>query len=275
MAWYPPPPPSAGQDAYYEYPPPGAYPPAGAPYAPPLLAAPPGAGTGEWASAAQPAAPLPLREAIKRLPRQYKNVLTKPGAATFAEEMGKAEWRMVWVQLMGLTVLGLIFLVVFYSIFFAIFGSFLPSSFTTFLPPLWLLLVLVSLFSLVGVPAGFFLGQGITYLLAQAFGGQGSFLAQAYNALLIQTPITIISYILAFIPIVGSVGSLIGIYVYVLEVFSLMAVHRLSGGKATAVVLIPVVAGFVLGIAVYFVFLLVFFNSFSTLFHTLPAVPTP
>src|SRR5262245_56839037 len=42
-------------------------------------------------------APLPLGEATRQLPNQYITVLTKPSAATFAEEQGKAGWDIVWV----------------------------------------------------------------------------------------------------------------------------------------------------------------------------------
>src|SRR6266699_4663521 len=44
-------------------------------------------------------APLPLGEAIRNLPNQYIKVTTKPGPMTFAEEMGKASWDIIWVQL--------------------------------------------------------------------------------------------------------------------------------------------------------------------------------
>src|SRR5436309_7161671 len=49
--------------------------------------------------------PLPLAQAIQALPRQYFRVLTKPSVATFAEEMGKASWNIVWVQLIGLGII--------------------------------------------------------------------------------------------------------------------------------------------------------------------------
>src|SRR5215467_14082266 len=52
-----------------------------------------------------PEAKVPLAEAIQQLPRQYIKVLTKPSAATFAEEMGKASWSIFWVQLLGITIL--------------------------------------------------------------------------------------------------------------------------------------------------------------------------
>ncbi len=43
----------------------------------------------------------PLSEEIKELPRQYLEVLTQPGVATFAAQMSKATWRIIWVQLLG------------------------------------------------------------------------------------------------------------------------------------------------------------------------------
>src|SRR6266705_2359639 len=52
--------------------------------------------------------PRPIGQAIQELPNQYIKVLTKPSAQTFAEEMGKADWAMVWIQLLGLAILGTI-----------------------------------------------------------------------------------------------------------------------------------------------------------------------
>ena len=48
-----------------------------------------------------PATPLPLGEAIRQLPEQYKRVVTKPYAETFLVEMGQAYWGIIWVQLLG------------------------------------------------------------------------------------------------------------------------------------------------------------------------------
>ena len=127
---------------------------------------------------------------------------------------------------------------------------------------IYALIIGVSVFT--SAVGGFFIGQGFIYLLARAFGGQGSFTAQAYTALLFQVPIGIVSSFLSVIPFVGSIGSLAGIYGLVLQVFSLMAVHRLSGGKATAIVLIPVAiaALFIIVLVVlYFAFLFSLFNS--------------
>ncbi len=60
--------------------------------------------------------PLPLGEAIRQLPRQYWRVLTRPGAATFAEEQGKAAWNIVWVQLFVLGAIQALAILVIFNI---------------------------------------------------------------------------------------------------------------------------------------------------------------
>ena len=84
--------------------------------------------------------------------------------------------------------------------------------------------------------------MGIVYLLARAFGGQGTFLEQCNTSLYIQAPLGIFSKLLALIPIVGRVlNSVLSLYGIVLQVFVIMAVHRLSRGKAITTILIPLV----------------------------------
>jgi len=201
-----------------------------------------------------PQAPLPLGEAIRQLPNQYIKVLTKPSAATFAEEMGKAAWDIVWIQL------------IIYAIIVAVLGYLAllisPNQFSTtgsnpMSPGMLQAITLSSSFGLIIlVPLFFFIGVGIYYLIARAFGGQGTFLAQSYTTLLISVPIGILSYLLRLIPILGILaGIALAIYSIVLQIFSIMAVHRLSGGKATAVVLIPVAVAFVLACVLVIVFI--------------------
>jgi len=97
-----------------------------------------------------------------------------------------------------------------------------------------------SVASLIVVVIGFFITTGIQYLLAKAFGGNGEFKQQAYSYLLFNVPLTVASNILGLIPIFGTFVGFAGIiYTIILNVFSIMSSHRLSGGKATAVVLIP------------------------------------
>jgi len=98
-------------------------------------------------------------------------------------------------------------------------------------------------FGLVGlVPLLFFLLMGTVFLCAKAFGGQGTFLEQCNSSLYIQAPLGFFSKLLALIPVVGRIlNDVLSLYGLVLQVFVIMAVHRLSWGKAIAAVLIPLV----------------------------------
>lgn len=194
---------------------------------------PPGYGT-------PPASPLPLGDAVRQLPQQYVRVITKPSAMTFAAELGKASWDIVWVQLL------------IYAVISAILGYlatltnpylFTPTAGTSGFDPnaIRSLTGGVSLGEIIIIPIGFFIGVGILYLIAKAFGGTGTFLQQSYATLLFDVPLGILTSLVSLIPFLGSLLVFaLGIYRIVLSIFSIMAVHRLSGGKATAVVFIPV-----------------------------------
>jgi len=217
----------------YGAPPQGPY---GAPYQEPGYGYPP-----------PQAAPLPLGEAIRQLPNQYIRVLTKPSAATFAAEQGKAAWNIVWVQLIIyaiiLAALGYIGSLI--GLSFGALSSLMNtgSLSSSGMNPAALQAAAASgsFGEIILVPLGFFIIVGVYYLLAKAFGGQGTFLAQGYNYLLYQVPIGILSGVIGLIPILGGIAAF-ALYIYgiVLNVFLIMATHRLSGGKATAVVLIPI-----------------------------------
>ncbi len=203
-------------------------------------------------------APLPLGEAIKGLPQQYIKVTTRPGVRTFAEEMGKASWDIVWVQLIALAIVSAIL-----SYLSTLISSTLTSTSTSSgtIDPAALrsLIAGLSLVSIIIVPAFFFIGMGIQYGLAKAFGGQGKFVTQCYTNLLFSVPIGIVSGIVNLIPFAGAfVAFALSIYAIVLNILSLMAVHRLSGGKATAVVLIPigVLLLFVCALSLFFIALI-------------------
>jgi hypothetical protein len=195
--------------------------------------------------------PLPLGEAIRQLPNQYKRVLTKPSAQTFAEEMGKASWDITWIQLL------------IYAIIVAILGYLrtliMPASYNytgsaSALPPSTYQAITAgtSFGLIILIPLFFFIGVGIVYAIAKAFHGTGTFLQQGYTTLLYSVPIGILSSLIGLIPIVGwLVGIAVGIYAIVLNVFAIMAVHRLSGGKATAVVLIPAAVALLFACAVF------------------------
>jgi hypothetical protein len=199
---------------------------------------------------------LPLGEAIRQLPQQYVRVLTKPSAATFAEEMGKAGWGIIWVQLIVFSVISAIlsFLRSFTNP--TVFG---PATGTNAadLPAMQAFDRIFSLSFIITTIIFFFIAVGISYLIAKAFGGQGTFKAQSYTQLLFQVPTGILSGVLLLVPFVGFIGSFfLFVYSIVLQIFSIMAVHRLSGGKASAVVLIP--------LAVVVVLLFIAFTIFIT-----------
>ena len=228
-------------------------PPYGAPYQEPGYGYPP-----------PQVAPLPLGEAIRQLPNQYIRVLTKPSAATFAAEQGKAAWNIVWVQLLGIAIIaaGLVFLLFQLTLPGMLSSSNVPPSSIVALEGVSLGF---ALFFIVLIPLGFFIGTGIQYLIAKAFGGQGTFLAHGYSYLLYYAPIGIVSLLLGLIPILGSLaGSALGIYAIVLNVFMIMGVHRMSGGKATLVVLLPLIVLFVIGCVSFIILISVIASQIPT-----------
>jgi hypothetical protein len=244
-------PPPQGQYGGQPQPPYGQpQPPYGAPYQQPGYGMP-----------AVQAAPLPLGEAIRQLPNQYIRVLTKPSAATFAAEQGKAAWNIVWVQLIIIAVISVVlgYIGSLIGLSFGAFSSLMSTgglSSSSMNPAAIQAAAASSSFGqIILAPLGFFIVVGVYYLLAKAFGGQGTFLTQGYNFLLYQVPIGIISGVIGFIPILGGlVAFALYIYGIVLNVFLIMATHRLSGGKATAVVLIPIAVIAVLSCALGLIF---------------------
>ena len=137
-----------------------------------------------------PSAPLPLGEAIKALPQQYIKVTTRPGVMTFAEEMGKASWDIVWVQLIGLAIISAI-LSYLTTLISPTYNSTSTSSIS--IGTLRAFAVGLSFGSVIIIPVFFFIGMGIYYGLARAFGGQGRFVTQSYIYLLFGVPIGIVT----------------------------------------------------------------------------------
>lgn len=238
--------------------------------APPLGAptfAPPPASRYETAARIQP---LPLAQAMRELPVQYRKILLRPGVRSFAEEQDKAEWGIVWLQILLLVIfetmlalpVGLGYIPAFNSSLSAVGAAPLSSSF---------FLTALTIGVLLFAPLAFFLQVGVQYLLGRAFQGRGQFVQQAYNQLLFQVPTAFLISLLYLImtpflsdlaamfiltpgsvappPVNGAglalalllslVAWAINVYAIVLNVFAIMASQRLSGGKATGVVLIP------------------------------------
>ena len=230
---------------------------------PPRYDGPPPYGNADYQRAgygyAMPQGPRPLSAAIQELPQQYIKICTRPSVQSFLEEIGKADWAIVWIQLLVLAVIAAIFGVIRGLIYHT--PVIATGSSTDYTNLVQALTVGSSVFSIVSVPLFFFIGAGIQYLLARAFRGRGPFLQQCYAVLLYQAPLGIISYVIGLVPILGGIVAFaLSIYGIVLNVFAIMAVHRLSGGRATAVVLIPV-AILVLFFVCLFVILAVLFAA--------------
>lgn len=216
------------------------------------------------------ATPLPLGEALRQLPRQYWRVLRNPKAATFVEEQGKAAWNIIWVQLLILSVaeaLALLLLVALEFFLLQLLLSSGPNS--TPLPTLSQIFPIAALavvvFCFIVVPLSFFISTGIPHLIAKAFGGRGSFLSYCYGYSLVSVPIGIATLVLSFIPCIGSVAALAApVYSIILLIYMTMGIHRLSGGKASATVLIPIVTGILLFVGTYVVYFIWIFSTIPT-----------
>ncbi len=97
------------------------------------------------------------------------------------------------------------------------------------------------------IPIFFFVFMGVVYFIARAFGGQGTFLEQCNASLLYQVPVGLGGKLLAFLPLIGKVLTYgLSVYGIVLQVVAVMAAHRLSTGKALAVVVLSLLALLVL-----------------------------
>ncbi len=245
--------PNAQQQNPYGTPPPGYNPPPQNPYANQGYQQggyQQGGAFGYAAPQPQPMAIRPVSQSIQELPNQYMNVVTHPSDATFAAEMPKADWAMVWVQLGILIVVGVVIGLITGLIGSAAAGAVTGSSSVG--GALAGLTVATSassaFFRIIFIPLFFFIGVGIQFLVAKAFNGQGTFLNQSYTQLLYKVPLDIVGYVIGaifgFIPVAGFflsglVSLALLVYSVVLNIFQIKAVHRLTTGKAAAVVLIP------------------------------------
>lgn len=251
---YPPPP---GYQGAPGYPPPPPPPPPG--YQPGYQGYPGGAAAagayGGYGAYGTPYAPTqpPQPAGWAGLPQKWLNVTTRPGVTSFVNELPTANWRDIWLALIGLAVLA--------AITGAIAGLYTPNVITV--PDTQTggsreirLPAGTGIGSLIGVPLGFFIAAGIWFVCAKLFGGSGSFLHQAYAMSLYWVPLEGITAIAGLIPVLGGfVSFLVGIYMIVEAVFAIAASHRLSTGRATAAVLLPVIVAVLLACALFVLFI--------------------
>ncbi len=78
-------------------------------------------------------------------------------------------------------------------------------------------------------------------LLAQVFGGTGNFARTVYLISAFYAPYSVIVAVLSIIPCVSLLTILLSLYSFRSQVVAIQTAHRLNGGRATGVVLLPVV----------------------------------
>ena len=200
------------------------------------------------------ATPLPLGEAIRQLPGQYWHAITRPSSMTFATEMGKARWNIVWVQV-ALYIVLVTILSFLLNVLVPASTNALSTTDTTTLTPDTIAIIqrfasFINILSTYGqillIPLSLFVGTGLLFMLAKAFGGDGKFLPQLYSTLLFLVPLSVflnvLTLLLSLLPGVGSALTLLASFGYlgyegVLLGFLLVPVHRLSSGRAAGAVL--------------------------------------
>ncbi len=188
--------------------------------------------------------------------QSWMNVLTHPGEAAFAEErsrpQAKLETALIWIVISAVIggLLGWMRLQFLLSSTGGMAGMIgqmnLPPEFAGQIESMMsngamgALMGGGGLASIIIAPIGFLIGTGILYLIARMFGGTGDFGRFAYLLAAFQAPISIISAVLGFIPVLGGcVSAALSIYGLVLTYFAIKVEHGLSDGKAIATLLLP------------------------------------
>lgn len=172
-------------------------------------------------------ASLPLGQAIRGLPGQYIQVLTRPSVRTFEEEKGKASWSINWIQFIGLSIIGASLQSLGLLISPPALGNMASTSGMSSSALLTTIIVFLAILEIILTPVSFLAAGGILFIIARAFGGKGTFREQIYTTLLFGVPLVIASYLLFLIPVAGVwLLYLPHIYSVVLLFISFRAVHR-------------------------------------------------
>lgn len=207
-------------------------------------------------------APPALGEALCNFYPHSFYVFLRPSPASFAEVASNTRWTAVWLQITFMTLItGLL------AFFWGRLSLFTPA--TTLTRPLPISSALIVTFA---VPVMFFIIGGITFAIAKALDGKGTFLAQTYTTLLLYVPIFILSIIAVIVslhaPVLGSILALLDLllllYSIVLQVFSMMAVHSIGPWKATLIVLLQTIAIIAIVLVLAFVFFVASSDSTSS-----------
>jgi hypothetical protein len=178
--------------------------------------------------AGQSAGPAFSQAGLQDVVNSWITSVTKPNVQTYAAEVPRADQNRLLMSVGLATVISAVL-----GLIGGIFSHNMVGSFLT---------------ALIGTPLGFFIGQGIIYLLARAMGGTGSFMTQSYVMSTFWAPLLV----LRSIPIVGGfIGIIAGLYSLYLTYLALQPTQRLDSTKSMMVVGILLAIGVVLAICAF------------------------
>lgn len=197
--------------------------------------------------------PLPLREAVRQLPRRSRLILSRPGVEPFLSEVGLAGWNVVCFQLLVYTVGAAGLAVVRTWLFPEPVGSGAGTGGLNNPSVVQALTLGTSSGLLLVIPLLFFFAMGLLYWLARASGGHGLFVQQVYTTLLFVTPCGLLVSVLGLLPLAGDFLSAFGgvilvVYCVVLQCFATVAVHQLRGERAAVITVITTLSLILAGV---------------------------
>jgi hypothetical protein len=117
---------------------------------------------------------------------------------------------------------------------------------------------------------GLAINAAIQNLIANLFGGQGTFARTAYALGAYLAPLSLIATVIGIIPIVNCLGGVLGIYSFILNIRALQAAHSMNTGRALGVVLTPTIIMFVLCCVLGALFSSSLGNIFESINNSLP-----
>jgi hypothetical protein len=189
----------------------------------------------------------------------WLNALLRPSVKTYediiADPQASTNRAYIWVFISALLGYGISTLV--QAGFAALRGGGVPATGEVsgvFGSPLPSLVCGVPLFALLSV-FGLIISAGISHFVAAGLGGTGTYSKLAYALAAYLAPLTLISGVIAGIPIPNCLNFPLGIYGIVLNVIAVKAVHQFSWGKALAASIL-VFAGILLVVAVFVIVIL-------------------
>ncbi len=105
-------------------------------------------------------------------------------------------------------------------------------------------LPMVALFSAIGI----LIYSGIVQFTASAFGGEGTFAEMTYALAAFTAPITFLSAVIGWIPVVNCLTIPLGIYSLLLTLLAVKSVNRISWGKTIGIFAVLFLVGALIGV---------------------------